>query len=85
MFATSRGKHNNVNNKLMMELTYLLLSISPPSSPPLHWLANVQPPPAQHRHVVMVVAATAARSAPPPHRQRQGGTVCVCVCVWASG
>jgi len=36
MFATSRGNHNNVNNKLTMELTYLLLSISPPSSPPLH-------------------------------------------------
>ena len=63
MLAPSRGKINNVNNKLTIALIYLL-----PQPPPSRWrhgrlgvgVADVQPPHAAAR--------------PPPHRQRRGGT-----------
>ena len=68
MFAPSRGKINNVNNKLTIELIYLY-----PQPPPSRWrrgrlgvgVADVQPPPA------------AARPPPPlatPGRDGAGGS-----------
>ncbi len=70
MFAPSGGKHHNVNNKLRMDLIYLLPHPPPPRRHRVGavsiGVAGVQPPPGQHRHLVLVVAVAAARRASPP-------------------